>query len=87
MKREVVVEVLEVIRQKILLHRIQMKVCTGLMILYDINKILFIESNPIPIKYAMYEAGLIPSLEYRLPLTPPSEENKKKIKEIIKKYL
>jgi 4-hydroxy-tetrahydrodipicolinate synthase len=55
--------------------------------LYDINKILFIESNPIPIKYAMYEAGLIPSLEYRLPLTPPSEENKKKIKEVIKKYL
>jgi 4-hydroxy-tetrahydrodipicolinate synthase len=55
--------------------------------LYEINKILFIESNPIPIKYAMYEAGLIPTLEYRLPLTPPSEENKKKIKEIIKKYL
>jgi 4-hydroxy-tetrahydrodipicolinate synthase len=55
--------------------------------LYDINKILFIESNPIPIKYAMYEAGLIPSLEYRLPLTPPSDENKKKIKEVIKKYL
>jgi 4-hydroxy-tetrahydrodipicolinate synthase len=55
--------------------------------LYEINKTLFIESNPIPIKYAMYEAGLIPSLEYRLPLTPPSEENKKKIKEVIKKYL
>ncbi|GAX88272.1 4-hydroxy-tetrahydrodipicolinate synthase [Lebetimonas natsushimae] len=55
--------------------------------LYELNKILFIESNPIPIKYAMYEAGLIPSLEYRLPLTPPSEENKKKIKEVIKKYL
>jgi len=54
--------------------------------LYDLNKVLFIESNPIPIKYAMYEMGLIDSLEYRLPLTPPSEENKKKIKEILKKY-
>jgi len=55
--------------------------------LYEINKVLFIESNPIPIKYAMYEAGLLPSLEYRLPLVEPSEESKKKIKEILKKYL
>ena len=55
--------------------------------LYDINKVMFIESNPIPIKYAMYEAGLLPTLEYRLPLVEPSEENKIKIKEIIKRYL
>ncbi|GAB6073587.1 4-hydroxy-tetrahydrodipicolinate synthase [Nautilia lithotrophica] len=55
--------------------------------LYDLNKILFIESNPIPIKFAMYEAGLIPSLEYRLPLCEPSDDNKAKIKEILKKYL
>jgi len=55
--------------------------------LYELNKILFIESNPIPIKYAMYEAGLIPSLEYRLPLCEPSDENKAKIKEVIKKYI
>ncbi len=55
--------------------------------LYDLNKILFIESNPIPIKYAMYEAGLLPTLEYRLPLVEPSEESKRKIKEILKKYI
>jgi 4-hydroxy-tetrahydrodipicolinate synthase len=55
--------------------------------LYDINKVLFIESNPIPIKYAMYEAGLLPTLEYRLPLVEPSEESKKKIKEVLEKYL
>ena len=54
--------------------------------LWDINKILFIESNPIPIKYAMHIAGLC-ELEYRLPLTPPSTENSKKIEEVIKKYL
>jgi len=54
--------------------------------LWDINKILFIESNPIPIKYAMHIAGLC-ELEYRLPLTPPSDENMKKIEEIVKKYL
>ena len=55
--------------------------------LYDINKILFIESNPIPIKYAMYVAGLIPTLEYRLPLTAPSKENQEKIEEVVKKYI
>ena len=55
--------------------------------LYDVNKVLFIESNPIPIKYAMYEAGLLPTLEYRLPLVEPSDESKRKIKEVIKKYL
>jgi len=55
--------------------------------LYDLNKVLFIESNPIPIKYAMYEAGLLPSLEYRLPLVEPSDESKRKIKEVLKKYL
>jgi 4-hydroxy-tetrahydrodipicolinate synthase len=54
--------------------------------LFEINKILFVESNPIPIKYAMHIAGLC-ELEYRLPLTPPSEENMKKIEEVIKKYL
>jgi 4-hydroxy-tetrahydrodipicolinate synthase len=53
--------------------------------LWEINKILFIESNPIPIKYAMHIMGLC-ELEYRLPLTPPSLENRKKIEEIVKKY-
>jgi len=54
--------------------------------LLEINKVLFCESNPIPIKAAMYLAGLIPTLEYRLPLTKPSEENFAKIEKIIKKY-
>jgi 4-hydroxy-tetrahydrodipicolinate synthase len=54
--------------------------------LFDINKVLFCESNPIPIKAAMYIAGLIPTLEYRLPLLPPSSENMKKIENTMKKY-
>ena len=53
--------------------------------LWDVNKVLFVESNPIPIKYAMHIAGLC-ELEYRLPLTPPSKENMKKIEEVLKKY-
>ncbi len=54
--------------------------------LYPINKVLFCESNPIPIKAAMYIAGLIDRLEYRLPLVPPSKENMKKIEEVMKNY-
>lgn len=54
--------------------------------LYTMNKVLFCESNPIPIKAAMYIAGLLDTLEYRLPLTPPSSENMKKIEQVIKQY-
>ncbi|CUU69935.1 dihydrodipicolinate synthase [Campylobacter hyointestinalis subsp. hyointestinalis] len=54
--------------------------------LYNINKIMFCESNPIPIKAAMFIAGLIDTLEYRLPLCNPSAANLKKIEEIMKSY-
>ncbi len=54
--------------------------------LYEMNKVLFCESNPIPIKAAMYIAGLLDTLEYRLPLTEPSSEHMKRIEDVIKKY-
>jgi len=54
--------------------------------LFEINKVLFCESNPIPIKAAMYIAGFTDTLEYRLPLVPPSLENMKKIEDVMKKY-
>ena len=55
-------------------------------ILYPINKVLFIESNPVMIKAAMFMAGLIDNLEYRLPLVAPSAENLKKLEAIMKNY-
>lgn len=54
--------------------------------LYNINKIMFCESNPIPVKAAMYIAGLIDTLEYRLPLVPPSVENMNAIEDVMKNY-
>ncbi len=54
--------------------------------LFPLNKVLFCESNPIPIKAAMYIAGLIETLEYRLPLVPPSSKNMKKIESVMKNY-
>ena len=54
--------------------------------LYPINKVLFIESNPIPIKAAMYIAGLIDTLEYRLPLTMPSNKNLVKLEKAMTNF-
>jgi len=54
--------------------------------LYPLNKVMFCESNPIPVKAAMYIAGLIDTLEYRLPLVAPSAANMKRIEEVMKNY-
>ncbi len=54
--------------------------------LYPLNTVLFCESNPIPIKAAMYLSGLLDSLEYRLPLTKPSIETMQKIEKILRNY-
>src|ERR1035437_9920878 len=42
----------------------------------------FVESNPIPVKWAMSRMGLLDPT-YRLPLVPPSDENKKKIDQVL----
>ena len=54
--------------------------------LFELNRVLFCESNPIPIKAAMYIAGLLDTLEFRLPLTAPSAETMKKLEETLKNY-
>ena len=54
--------------------------------LYEINSVMFCESNPIPIKAAMYIAGLTDTLEYRLPLTPPSSANMKLLEDVMSRY-
>lgn len=53
--------------------------------LFPIFKILFIETNPIPVKTILSLMGMI-SPEWRLPLCGPSEENLEKIKKTIKEF-
>ncbi|MCM8822048.1 MAG: 4-hydroxy-tetrahydrodipicolinate synthase [Candidatus Omnitrophica bacterium] len=53
--------------------------------LFDMFKALFIETNPIPVKTCLYLMKKI-DLELRMPLTPPSEENLKKLENILKRY-
>ena len=52
--------------------------------LFDLFKALFYETNPIPVKKAMYLMGLIND-ETRLPLVNLSEENTKKLKIVLNK--
>ncbi|MDQ8934343.1 4-hydroxy-tetrahydrodipicolinate synthase [Acinetobacter rudis] len=49
----------------------------------NLNNILFCESNPIPVKWALYEMGLIGS-GIRLPLTPLAEQYRTPLREELK---
>jgi 4-hydroxy-tetrahydrodipicolinate synthase len=53
--------------------------------LLDINQALFIETNPIPVKTALAMMGKVKE-EFKLPLCPMSEANKKKLAEVLKRY-
>ena len=52
--------------------------------LKELNKYLFIESNPIPVKWALNRLGVIPA-GLRLPLTPLNYEYHHQIELILKK--
>lgn len=54
--------------------------------LFEINKVLFCETNPIPIKTAMWLCGLIDTLEFRLPLSKMNKENAKLLEKTLEKY-
>jgi 4-hydroxy-tetrahydrodipicolinate synthase len=51
--------------------------------LATLNKILFVEANPIPVKWAVAELGLT-ELGYRLPLTPLSESYRPLVRDALK---
>jgi len=53
---------------------------------YSLFKDLFVESNPIPIKAAMADLGMIAE-EYRLPLCPMMPDTREKLRQTMKKIL
>ncbi len=53
--------------------------------LYDLFKVLFIETNPIPVKTACWMLGMCEK-EFRLPMCGMKPENEKKLRETLKKY-
>ena len=48
-----------------------------------LHRALFVESNPIPVKWALYEMGLIPA-GIRLPLTPLAEQFHEKVRQALR---
>jgi 4-hydroxy-tetrahydrodipicolinate synthase len=46
---------------------------------YPLFKAIFVEPNPVPIKYALQRAGIIQCSSVRLPLVPLSETNRKSL--------
>ena len=50
--------------------------------LLPLMQVLFVEANPIPVKFALSAMGLMP-LSYRLPLVPPSAESQAKIQIVL----
>lgn len=52
--------------------------------LQPLHRVLFVESNPIPVKWALHLMGRF-GPELRLPLTPMTEGNAAKLKEELKK--
>jgi 4-hydroxy-tetrahydrodipicolinate synthase len=55
------------------------------MDLFDFFKMLFIETNPGPVKYVA-ELMDIMNKRMRLPLTPPQEDTQAKIKKVLQNY-
>jgi 4-hydroxy-tetrahydrodipicolinate synthase len=49
---------------------------------HRLMEINFVESNPIPVKAAMAEMGLLEA-SWRLPLVPPKAENRARIRTVL----
>ncbi len=54
--------------------------------LFNLFNAMFIETNPVPAKQALYLMGKIESPEVRLPLAQMSEQNIEKLKETLQHY-
>jgi 4-hydroxy-tetrahydrodipicolinate synthase len=52
--------------------------------LYELSQSLFLESNPIPVKYALARLGYIQA-EYRLPLCGPQASTQEKLDQVLER--
>jgi len=51
--------------------------------LFELNQAIFLDTNPIPLKYMMSRLGLLESPELRLPLVPLDEPRRKVLDEVL----
>ncbi len=53
--------------------------------LFELNRAIFLDTNPVPLKYMMTRIGLLDSPELRLPLVPLTEEKAKIIDGVLQR--
>jgi 4-hydroxy-tetrahydrodipicolinate synthase len=53
--------------------------------LLEINKAVFFDTNPIPIKYMMKRLALIPENEHRLPMSPATPELERRLDGVLER--
>jgi len=53
--------------------------------LLELNKAVFFDTNPIPIKYMMKRLGFIPENEHRLPMVPATSELEKRLDGVLQR--
>ena len=51
--------------------------------LHEINKAVFFDTNPIPMKYMAKKLGLVPPNEHRLPMVPATPELEKRLDAVL----
>jgi 4-hydroxy-tetrahydrodipicolinate synthase len=47
--------------------------------LFELNRAIFLDTNPIPLKYMMSRLGLLSRNEVRLPLVPITDQERKRV--------
>lgn len=51
--------------------------------LWELNRAIFFDTNPIPVKYMLRRMGLIQSNEHRLPMVPASPELERRLDQVM----
>jgi len=51
--------------------------------LFELNQAIFLDTNPIPLKYMMWRLGLLDTAEIRLPLVGLDENSQRKLDEVL----
>ena len=53
--------------------------------LFELNQAIFLDTNPIPLKYMMTRLGLLETSDVRLPLIPLDDERGRKLDEVLRR--
>lgn len=53
--------------------------------LFELGQAVFLDTNPIPLKYMMWRLGLLPTPEVRLPLVPLDAERAQRLDQVLRR--